>query len=220
MSKQSKINLAIQEIKRREIKDDLRSSLEQSIDQRVNRYLEINHQWIIGNHHFAAASAECIELYRDGYFIGAVMMSQAVNEGIIKFIVEKNDINTYWQKTLRKIMFFFAKIFNISRYRKLGTKGTLELIDDLVGKNIISKSCANASKQIWGSFRNDVHHMNPKVATIPFDILAKRNLQDLAIIEKEIFGTDIKNGMIIPHQPKYWDLQNNGTVQAFLRISF
>ncbi|MCK4338529.1 MAG: hypothetical protein KAW87_00870 [Candidatus Cloacimonetes bacterium] len=50
MSKQSKINLAIQEIKRREIKDDLRLSLEHSIDQRVNQYLEINHQWIIGNH--------------------------------------------------------------------------------------------------------------------------------------------------------------------------
>lgn len=219
MSKQSKINLAIQEVKRREIKDDLRSSLEQSIDQRVNRFLEINHQWIIGNHYFAAASAECIELYRDGYFIGAVMMSQAVNEGIIKFIVEKNDINKYKQKTLKGIMFFFAKIFNINHHKEIATKSISELIDELVEKNIISKSCANASKQIWGSFRNDVHHMNPEVATIPFDILAKRNLQDLATIEKEIFGTDIKNGMLIPHQPKYWDLQNDGTVQAFLRIN-
>jgi hypothetical protein len=219
MSKQSKINLAVQAIKQREIKDDLRSLLEQSIDQRVNRYLEINHHWIIGNHHFAAASAECIELYRDGYFIGAVMMSQAVNEGIIKFIVEKNDIDKYRKKTLKKIMIFFAKIFNINRHKDIATKSISELIDELVEKNIISKRCANASKQIWGSFRNDVHHMNPKVAAIPFDVLAKRNLQSLAIIEKEIFGTDIKNGMLIPHQPKYWDLQDDGTVQAFLRIS-
>lgn len=219
MNRQSKKNLAIQEIKRMEIKDDLRSSLEQSIDQRVNRFLEINHQWIIGNHYFATASAECIKLYRDGYYIGAVMMSQAVNEGIIKFIVEKKHINKCKQKTLKGIMFFLAKIFNINHHKGTATKSISELIDDLVEKNIISKSCANASKQIWGSFRNDVHHMNPKIATIPFDILAKRNLQDLAIIEKEIFGIDIKNGMLIPHQPKYWDLQNDGTVQAFLRIS-
>lgn len=164
----------MQEIKRRKIKDDLRSSLEQSIDQRVTRYLEINHQWIIGNHYFAAASAECIELYRDGYFIGAVMMSQAVNEGIIKFIVEKNDINKYKQKSLKVIMIFFAKIFNINLHKDVPTKNISELIDELVEKNIISKSCASASKQIWGSFRNDVHHMNPKVATIPFDVLAKK----------------------------------------------
>ncbi len=70
------IDLAMQTIKRRRLQDNLRSSLEQSIDQRVDRYLEINHQWIIGNHYFAAASAECIELYRDGYFISTVMVSE------------------------------------------------------------------------------------------------------------------------------------------------
>ena len=187
------IDLAMQAIKRRRLQDNLRSSLEQSIDQRVDRYLEINHQWIIGNHYFAAASAECIELYRDGYFISTVMVSQAVNEGIFRFVAERNSTD----------------------------RGSHEqLIKELMNGNIISEDCAEASKRIWGSFRNDVHHMNPKVATIPFETLAKRNLQDLSVIEKEIFGVDVNNGKLIPHQPKYWDVQKDGTVPAFLRSSF
>jgi len=193
MSEQSKIDLAMQAIKRRQLQDGLRSSLEQSIDQRIDRYLEINHQWIIGNHYFAAASAECIELYRDGYFISTVMVSQAVNEGILKFVAERNSIDRESHE---------------------------QLIKELMNGNIISEDCTEASKRIWGSFRNDVHHMNPKIATIPFETLAKRNLQDLSVIEKEIFGVDVNNGKLIPHQPKYWDVQKDGTVPAFLRCSF
>ena len=33
-------------------------------------------------HHFAKASSECNDLYRDGHLISAVMVSQAVAEGI------------------------------------------------------------------------------------------------------------------------------------------
>jgi hypothetical protein len=54
--------------------------------------LEIDHQEIIGNHHFAGASSECAKLYCDGYLISAVMVSQAVNEGIVRFIAERNNI--------------------------------------------------------------------------------------------------------------------------------
>ena len=193
MSEQSKTNLAMQMIRRKQMQDALRSSLEQSIDKRVDRYLEIDHQWIIGNHHFSAASAECLELYRDGYFISTVMVSHAVNEGILKFVAKRNSINRESHE---------------------------QLIEDLINKNVISKDCAKASKRIWGSFRNDVHHMNPKVATIPFEVLAKRNLQDLSVIEREVFGVGIDNGKLVPDQPKYWDVQNDGTVPAFLRRSF
>jgi hypothetical protein len=42
----------------------------------------VAHQGIVPNHHFAAASSECIDLYRDGYALSAVMVSQAVAEGI------------------------------------------------------------------------------------------------------------------------------------------
>lgn len=173
------------------VKQSLQSELESTIDQRVERYLEIDHQGIIGAHHFAKASSECINLYRDGYFISAVMVSQAVNEGIIKFIAEKNGIK--------------HENFTCS-------------IDEFVNKKIISKECAEATNKIWKSFRNDVHHMNPKVDSIPFQELAKNNLLNLAVIEKEIFGVDVKDGKLAPHQPQYWNIGDDGLVPVFLRL--
>lgn len=182
----------MQAIKRAQLQQGLRSSLAQTIEQRIDRYLEIEHQGIIGDHHFAAASSQCIDLYRDGYFISAVMVSQAVNEGIMKFVAERNGIKE--------------------------KKKHSELMEDFKQKRIISSKCAQASERIWGSFRNDVHHMNPKVASIPFQELAKRNLQNLAIIEKEIFGVDVKDGGLVPHHPQYWDVRKDGTVPVFLRL--
>ena len=70
-----------EEIFRREdLKRGMREVLEQTLEDRVERYLEVAHQGIIPNHHFAAASSECIDLYRDGYSLSAVMVSQAVTE--------------------------------------------------------------------------------------------------------------------------------------------
>lgn len=65
---------------------------DQTLNERVERYLEVAHQGIIPNHHFAAASSECIDLYRDGYSLCAVMLSQAVTEGIWRFVLERNQV--------------------------------------------------------------------------------------------------------------------------------
>jgi hypothetical protein len=60
--------------------------------------------------------------------------------------------------------------------------------------------------------------MNPKVATIPFQTLAQRNLQDLGVIEREMFEwTVTQPGKITPTQPKYWDTKPDGTTTVFLR---
>ncbi len=72
------------EIRRFQVRNDIESQCMGSIEERTDRYLEIEHQGIIGDHYFATASSECIYLYRDGYFIATVMMSHAINEGIIK----------------------------------------------------------------------------------------------------------------------------------------
>jgi len=185
-------------IRRIQLKESLESECKSTVEQKINRYLEIEHQRIIGGHHFSKASFECIYLYRDGYFIGTVMMSHAINEGVIKFIAERN---------------------SISRKKESGdTKTIEELINEFKKRKIISDECAEASINIWKSFRADIHHMNPKVMEIPFKELALQNMKDLAIIEKEIFGFDINNGAIIPHQPKYWNINKNGTIEAFLRL--
>src|SRR3989338_6637199 len=82
-------------IKRQRMKDNLISDFNSSIDERVDRYIGVGHQWIIGNHHFAAASSECINVYRDGNFIAAVMMSHSINEGIIVFVADRVKIPRY-----------------------------------------------------------------------------------------------------------------------------
>lgn len=178
-------------IRHEKTKDEFLQIFEQILDDRVERYLEINHQGIIGNHYFAAASSECIDLYRDGHFISAVMVSHSVNEGIIKFLAERNEVK--------------------------GKKSS-EVMDYLFSNGVITEQCKEASIRIWNSFRNDVHHMNPNVTKIPFRDLAKRNLQDLATVEREIFGVDFDNGKLIPKNPQYWDIQKDGTVLVFLRL--
>ena len=187
-----------EKIKRQRIKDDLISDFNASIDQRVNRYMEIGHQWIIGNHHFAEASSEFINVYRDGYFIAAVMMSHSINEGIIVFVAGR---------------------VKLPKHKSDGSaKSIEELISELEQQKTMSKACADASRGIYGSYRNDIHHMNPKIGSINFCSLARENLKRLAMIEKEIFGADVIEGRLRPHHPVYWDLNADGTVSAFLRL--
>lgn len=185
-------------LKRQRTKDNLISNFNASVDERVGRYLEIGHQWIIGNHHFATASSECINVYRDGHFIAAVMMSHSINEGVVVFVAER---------------------VKLPKYKSDGnSKSIEELINELEQQKMISKACADASRGIYGSYRNDIHHMDPKVGSIDFCSLARRNLKRLAIIEREIFGADVIEGRLKPHHPIYWDLNADGTVSAFLRL--
>lgn len=191
MSEESKKQKAMQFVRRVEIENTLRQIFEQTLHERIERYLEIDHHGIIGNHYFASASSECIDLYRDGYFIAVVMVTQAVNEGILKLVADRN---------------------------KVSAKNHSELMKELIEKNIISKKCVEASERIWNSFRNDIHHMNPTVTRIPFRDLAKQNIQDIATIEKDIFEVSFDNGKLVPKQPQYWDVQKDGTVPIFLRL--
>jgi hypothetical protein len=155
-------------MKRQMLKGSLFSQLEQTVDQRIDRYMEIDHQGIIGNHHFASASLECLNLYRDGYFISAVMVSQAVNEGIVKFVAERNGIKE--------------------------KKEHSDLMKEFVKQQIMSSNCAQASKKIWRSFRNDVHHMNPKVAKIPFKEIAKKIYKISQLLKKRFLERIIATG--------------------------
>jgi len=185
-------------MKRIMVRESIEAQCQSFIDEKIDRYLEIEHQGIIGGHYFAPASYECIYLYRDGYFIGAVMMSHSINEGIIKFVAERN---------------------GIQKNKTDGTSKTVEdLINELKEKKIISTNCGDSSMRIWRSYRNDIHHMNPTVANIDFKKLAQQNLKYLSTIEKEIFDYKNNNGAIAPTQPKYWDIQNDGTTTVFLRL--
>ena len=168
---------------------------EQTRAERVERNLEVDRQRLIGSYHFSRASTECIYLYTHGFFIATVMTTQAVNEGIIKFVAGRNNI----------------------KYENMNHSERLKVLKD---KSIISQDCFNASEQIRGSYRNDVHHMNPPVAEIDFPELAKKNIHNLAVIEREIWATNFDNGKVIPIQPKYWDINPDGTITVNLRGGF
>ncbi len=173
----------------------LRQRDEFSGEQRVRRYLEVKRQGIIPDHHFSQASTECIDLYRDGHFIATVMATQAVNEGILKLVAERNRL-PYKERNFRDYI--------------LDLK-TSPLLD------IFPYACLEASRKIWDSFRNDVHHMNPKVSQIPFQKLAKENIQRLALVEREVFGGNFQDGQLVPKHPLYWDVSKDGTAPVFLR---
>jgi len=171
-------------LRRVELREALESEYSSSIDEKINRFLENKRPGITASHQFTPALSECTKLYRDGYFISTVMMSHAINEAIINLVAEKN---------------------NIDRQNKDNTTKTIEeLIVELRESNLISANCASASSSIWNSYRNDIHHMNPKVSDIPFQRLAQLNIKHLSAIENEIFGFYINNLFVVPYQANYW----------------
>ncbi len=125
-------------------------------------------------------------------------MSHSINEGIIVFVADR--VKLHRDKS------------------DGGAKSIEDLIAELEQNRTISKTCADASRGIYESYRNDVHHMSPKVSSIDFTLLARENLKRLAIIESEIFGVEIVGGKLNPHHSAYWDLNLDGTVSAFLRL--
>lgn len=172
----------------------LNSLHEHTVDEKAERYLSIDHQGIVGNHHFAVASDETIRCYEEGLYISCIMATQAVAEGILKFLVERNpDIDN-------------------------SLKGD-EAIVALESSGHITQECRDAFKIIRNSFRNDYHHMNPKVGDLPHKELAQEVITSLANIEKEIFAVSFSEGKLIPAIPRYWDSKKEGTVECFLRFT-
>jgi hypothetical protein len=180
-------------IRRERVKRGLSEEFQQTLDARVDRALAVHPQGIIPYHHFSVASSECVNLYRDGYFLSAVMVSQSVAEGLWRFVLQRNGIPQDGDRPTQA--------------------------PRLVRDAVISEACADAFVRIYCSFRNDIHHMNPKVADLQalFAQLAQRNLKDLAVIEGELFACRIGKGKAVPLQPKYWDIEN-GTAPVFLRL--
>jgi len=173
------------------VRDHLRSRFETTLEERVNRALELPHHAVVPFHHFTPASTECVYLYRDGYFLATAMTTQALNEGVIRFVAGRNGMDPNTDPT--------------------------ELVDAFVGARWISTGCGDAMRRILRSFRNDFHHLNPSLLNVPIEKIAKRNIEDIATVEGEIFAHSFDNGRIVPKNPKYWDPKPDGTVIVALR---
>ena len=172
--------------------DTLKQEFALTLDQRVNRYLELRPHGVIPNSHFAAVSAECHSLYRDGHFYGTISLSQSVAEALVKFLCERNGwkSNKDFEKNLKQ----------------LETRGK------------ISRELVSLFTVVWKN-RDDYHHLNPQIEQDrqKLELLAKEKLTDVRKIEQELFAYTAKEGKLVPKYPKYWD-QKDGTVPVFLRF--
>ena len=174
------------------VRAHLKSRFESTFEERVQRALEVRPQVIIPHHHFTLASTECVYLYRDGYFMATAMATQALNEGLIRFIADRNAIPSNQDLYL--------------------------LTDAFVAQSIVSPACADAMRRVLKSFRNDFHHLNPSISKVPVHEIARRNIEDIAAIENEIFEHTYANDKLSPKQDKYWDLKPDGTMLVSLRF--
>lgn len=179
-------------VEKAQLKDTLQQEFEYSLQQRIDRYLELKPHGIIPNSHFAAVSAECHLLYRDGHYYGTISLTQAVAEALVKFLCKVNG----WKPD---------KVFedNLEQLEKRG-----KIVGDLKTKFL----------EIWQR-RNDYHHLNPQVEQDrqKLEQLAKEKLSRLKQIEEVLFAYSANSGKLVPKFPKYWD-QKDGKVAVFLRL--
>jgi hypothetical protein len=185
---------------RQQIQDEDKSKFE----QRVERTLRVRTHRIIPHIWFDAASTECRDLFRDGHFYGCICLSQSVAEALGKFILE------------------------VHHSKKKNPKGKplLKLLKNLTwgmyhGKRmpVLSDECMRAFACIEGSDRNDFHHLNKGVIR-DYDKLEKRAeecVMALHQIESELFGYEVKAGIITPYRREYWPDAGKQYGQVYLR---
>jgi hypothetical protein len=172
------------------IENHLRQKFESDLMERVRRTLDLNYQRVIGGHYFAAASSQCLELYRDGYMLGCIMCSQALLEAILKFVAQRNQMESKKEVEL--------------------------LIVDLESKKVLNQKALSVAKLAW-RHRNDFHHLNPGVSAIDLEAKAKECVEAIFALEEEIFGASFINGALSPKNSIYWDVREDNTVPVFLR---
>jgi len=184
----------LKEIKRHQLEENLNGDFLATIDERISRYQELDFIKLTPNTHFAVVSVECINLYRDGYFLACIALCQAVAESIVRLMCERSK---------------FSSVSN--DYEK-----NVENIQ----KRKIEPDCSELFEEIW-SGRNDYHHLNPEVPTEETKLqnIAKEKIFALHKIESKVFDFAWTNGgAISPKFPKYWDFDGKGMLNVYLRF--
>ncbi len=174
-------------IRERELRDSLVAEFEATLRDRISRFMEINHHWVIPNTHFASVSRECIVLFRDGYYFGCISLVQAVSEAMVRFLCEQNGIRR-------------AKSFETNLMRLKDTKNA----------PVFSGKTYDAFIGIWEG-RDDYHHLNPGIPTENADLerIARKKLLLLMEVEKDVFGVEVKEGILHLNHPNNWDVDGD-----------
>lgn len=182
------------EIERDRLVNELAERCRAFAPERIDRYLKARHHGIVADTPFAPASAECIELFRDGHFYGAISLSQAVGEALVRHMCRSNQ----WKP---------AENFE-ENVRKLRER---DFIDAAVESELL---------RLWEK-RDDYHHLNPTVASdrTTLEELAMTKIRALGDVERFVFGWTPSEtpGAIRLLRPQYWPEKMDGRVSVFLR---
>lgn len=176
-----------------QVANSMKQEFEQTLSERVERYLQVKPHEIIPNTPFAAPSAECSLLFRDGHFYACIALVQAVTEAIVRYAcdIDFGEHDKVFEKNVEKLH-------------------TRRFIDD---------ELREAMLRIWKK-RDDYHHLNSNVKSDrdTLEKLAKEKARLLVEIERQLFSFSFgDNGSIIPKYPKYWKIQGN-QAEIFLRL--
>jgi len=179
-------------IRRAQLEHDLKADCLSTISERVSRYLELDFTELTPNEHFASISAQCILLYRDGYFFACIALCQAVAEALVRFMCERSG-------------FPASKVFEKN-------------IEKLCRREV-KPDCSRLLKEIWKG-RDDYHHLNSKVPTDreKLQAIAKSKLIALHDVESDVFAFEWAGGAVKLKYPKYWPKTKNGLLNTFLRF--
>src|SRR4051812_24024094 len=120
------------------IEEELKSDDARTLCERAGRLMQVSRLQIVPSGPFAAPSAECIELFRDGRFYGCITLAQAVTEAVIRHI--------YW-----------TEFPNADRNKFLRLPDRLEALQQL---GVIRDEVNTKVESIWER-RNDFHHLDP-----------------------------------------------------------
>lgn len=180
-------------VNREQLRENLEQDFHATIDERLSRYQELDFIKITPNAHFASVSAECILLYRDGYFLACIALGQAVAEAIVRLMCKRSKFTSVSDD-------YEA---NVERLRN----------------REIKPDCSQLFKEIWAG-RHDYHHLKPRTPTERSKLqeIAKNKITTLHKIESTVFEFTTKKGTISPKYPKYWDISKDGLLEAFLRF--
>ena len=173
--------------------NSIKQEFEQTLSERVERYLQVKPHEIIPNAPFAVPSAECSLLFRDGHFYACIALVQAIAEAIVRYACDINfgEHDKVFEKNVERLH-------------------TRRFIDDELQKALL---------KIWKK-RDAYHHLNSNVKSDRDTLgkLAKEKARLLVEIESEIFNFSFgDDGSIIPKYPKYWKIRGN-QVEVFLRL--
>jgi len=182
------------EVERARLVSELAEECRAFAPERIGRYIRARHHGIVADTPFAPASAECIELFRDGHFYGAISLSQAVGEALVRHMCRSNQ----WRP---------AENFE-ENIRKLRER---DFIDAAIESELL---------RLWEK-RDDYHHLNPTVARdrATLEELALTKIRALGEVERFVFAWAPSEtpGAIRLLRPQYWPDKKDGRVGVFLR---